>query len=80
LRGPERAGWLATLREALEPINLAGLGEPARRNWYPARAEDLLAAADKLGVGREAIVALLTRCGFEVSSAEQTTTPPVPTE
>lgn len=53
-----------SIRLAIEPINLARLGDPARRNWYPCLAEDLLSAAPMLGVDRVAIEELLTRCGF----------------
>lgn len=55
---------LEAIRKTIEPMNLAGLGDPARRNWYPCRADDLLAAAPKLGVGRAEIERLLARCGF----------------
>ena len=33
---------------AIEPIDVAGLSNPARCNWFPARAEDMLASASKL--------------------------------
>lgn len=49
---------------AIEPINVASLGRPERRNWYPVYADDLLGAADKLGASHEDIVELLRRCGF----------------
>jgi FADH2 O2-dependent halogenase len=60
----ERKMLRAEILEVIEPINLAGLGDPGRRNWYPCRAEDLLAAAPKLGVDRPAIETLLRKCGF----------------
>ncbi|HSH15975.1 MAG TPA: tryptophan 7-halogenase, partial [Verrucomicrobiae bacterium] len=43
-----RSELLAKIPLLIEPINVAGLANPARRNWYPARAEDLLNAAGKL--------------------------------
>jgi tetracycline 7-halogenase / FADH2 O2-dependent halogenase len=49
---------------AIEPFNIAGLGRPQRRNWYPVDAEDLLKGAHKLEAGRAEIVNLLERCGF----------------
>jgi FADH2 O2-dependent halogenase len=49
---------------AIEPINVAGLGRRERRNWYPVNADDLLSAAGKLGANREDIYSLLRRCGF----------------
>jgi FADH2 O2-dependent halogenase len=52
------------LLRAIEPFNVAGLGQRERRNWYPVDAEDLLRAAPKLGADREEIGRLLERCGF----------------
>jgi FADH2 O2-dependent halogenase len=49
---------------AIEPFNVAGLGDRRRRNWYPAEAEDLLRAAPKLGAEPEEIQRLLIRSGF----------------
>jgi FADH2 O2-dependent halogenase len=49
---------------AIERINVAGLGRRERRNWYPVYADDLLSAAGKLGASREDIHSLLRRCGF----------------
>lgn len=48
----------------IEPINVAGLTDPARRNHYPALASDLFNSAEKLGASREDIRGLLERCGF----------------
>jgi FADH2 O2-dependent halogenase len=48
----------------IEPLNLAGLGNPIRRNWYPVDANDLLEGAWKVGASREQITQLLDRCGF----------------
>ena len=48
----------------IEPFNVAGLGDPARRNWYPVRADDLYRGASKLEATREEISQLLDRCGF----------------
>lgn len=49
---------------AIEPFNVAGLGNPERRNWYPVDAADLFHSAHKLGATREDILQLLERCGF----------------
>jgi FADH2 O2-dependent halogenase len=59
-----RTGSQEDVLRAIEPFNVAGLGKPERKNWYPAKAEDLKDAASKLGVGREEIDELLKRCGF----------------
>ena len=52
---------------AIEPYNVAGLGDPRRRNWYPVDADDLLNAAGKLGANAEEIGHLLERSGFASS-------------
>jgi FADH2 O2-dependent halogenase len=57
-------GFADEVSRAIEPINVAGLADRSRRNWYPARAEDLLAAAGKLGVSKAAIEEMLRRSGF----------------
>jgi tetracycline 7-halogenase / FADH2 O2-dependent halogenase len=48
----------------IEPFNLGRFGDPARRNWYPVRGEDLMDAGYKLGVSREEIMGMLDRTGF----------------
>ena len=53
----------AVLR-AIEPFDLAALGDSSRRNWHPCRADDLLAAAGKLQVEPSDLEKLLARCGF----------------
>lgn len=63
----DRLATIEAILKAIEPFDLAGLGDLSRRNWHPCRAEDLLAAAPKLGVERAAIEQLLARCGFEGS-------------
>jgi FADH2 O2-dependent halogenase len=52
--------------EAIEPINVAGLGNPGRRNWYPVDPDDLLRSASKLNATEAEVIALLQRCGFEL--------------
>ena len=70
----ERARRLTSEREstlliddilrAIEPFDLAGLGNPNRRSWHPADAEDLLRSAAKVQSTRGEIERLLQRCGF----------------
>jgi hypothetical protein len=36
--------------DATERINIAGLCDPARRNWYPVDLEDTVRTAEKLGL------------------------------
>jgi len=57
--GAERAELLRDIQAAIEPINVAGLGDPARRHWYPCLAEDLRRAAPKLQVGEQELQPLL---------------------
>ena len=64
VNGHERTTLLRDIAAAIDSINVGGLANPTRHNWYPARAEDLLEAAPKLGVSRAEILTLLARCGF----------------
>jgi FADH2 O2-dependent halogenase len=50
--------------KAIEALNIAGLGNPRRRNWYPVDANDLLNSAAKLESTKDEISQLLDRCGF----------------
>jgi FADH2 O2-dependent halogenase len=63
-RPAKAASFLAGHNRPLDEINVVGLAEPARRNWYPCRAEDLLENCSKLGVSREQVLAMLQRVGF----------------
>jgi tetracycline 7-halogenase / FADH2 O2-dependent halogenase len=65
IRNPEQtARFTEEVRRAIAPINIAGLADPARQNWYPVDAADLLANGHKLHATRDAVEALLDRCGF----------------
>jgi tetracycline 7-halogenase / FADH2 O2-dependent halogenase len=50
--------------QAIEHINVAGLANPHRRNWYPVNADDFLNSADKLKSTKQEISQLLDNCGF----------------
>jgi hypothetical protein len=52
------------VREAVAPVNIAGLCEPGKKNWYAADAADAIAGAAKLGVGAEEVAASLAALGF----------------
>jgi len=54
--------------QAIEPFNVAGLGEADRRNWFPADPGDLTRAAGKLGVTQDEILRLIEQCGLAISS------------
>ena len=50
--------------QLIEPINIAGLGNPDRRNWYPVDPNDLLQNASKVEATRDEVQAMLDRSGF----------------
>jgi FADH2 O2-dependent halogenase len=52
------------ISRAIELINVAGLSNPDRRNWYPVDANDLLNSAAKLESTKAQISQLLDKCGF----------------
>lgn len=49
---------------SIEQIDLAGLTDLSRANWYPACAEDLYMNAWKIPATAHEIAAMLKRCGF----------------
>ncbi|HSY31649.1 MAG TPA: tryptophan 7-halogenase [Verrucomicrobiae bacterium] len=61
---PEIDELTKEIAQAIEPINIAGLNNPQRRNWYPVDANDLLNSAAKLGSTKREISQLLDKCGF----------------
>ena len=62
---------LDEIHRVIEPFDVAGLSDPTRRNWYPVDAGDLLSAAHKIGVGRDEVMEMLERCGFNASAISQ---------
>ena len=59
-----RSALIERIDAAIEPFDVAGLGDRGRRDWYPVLAEDLIRAAPRLGAGEREVQALLERCGF----------------
>ena len=59
-----RTAFMDEIARVIAPINVAGLANPIRRNWYSARAEDLLAAAGKLQSSPAEIQRMLLASGF----------------
>lgn len=49
---------------AIEPINVAGLCDPAKRSWYPVDLADLHIHRHKVDADAEEIHAMLKRCGI----------------
>jgi FADH2 O2-dependent halogenase len=64
LASGEREELLATIARAIEPLDVAGLSDPSRRNWHPVLAADLRAGAEKLGVATKDVEDYLDRSGF----------------
>ena len=61
---------VGVIYKAVEPINIAGLSNPHRRNWYPVDANDLLNSAAKLQSTKHEISQLLDRSGFWKSATD----------
>jgi FADH2 O2-dependent halogenase len=52
------------IREAVEPFDVAGLGDVTRDPWYPALTSDLFKGARKLGVSAKEVTTMLKNCGL----------------
>lgn len=65
----ESAAVIGEIQRIIEPIDVAGLTDRTRRNWYPVDANDLLRAGHKVGASRMEILQMLERCGFSASAA-----------
>ena len=73
-RGRARQALFDRIDRAIEPFDIAGL-RADRQHWYPALADDLVAAAPKLDAPPEAIEDLLARCGFRSPRLQSTDGP-----
>ena len=56
-----RVGLSKRIALAIAPLDVIGLSDRSRRNWYPVDSRDLLDAAPKLGATRSEIEELLER-------------------
>jgi FADH2 O2-dependent halogenase len=56
----------------IRPIDVAGLSDPSRRNWFPVDPQDLLHGAARLGSTEEEIREMLERSGIFPSDERQT--------
>ena len=61
VNGAKRDEVLAKIAATIEPINVAGLADPAKRNWYPVDLDDLFGAAAKLDSTEAEIREMLLR-------------------
>jgi FADH2 O2-dependent halogenase len=64
-RGPENKALVDLIRQTVEPVDVAGLGDTTRQNWFPVNVGDLLKAAPKLNASEAEIRDLLARLQFE---------------
>ncbi len=60
-RGALRAALEAAVSSAIEPFNVAGLADPARRNLYGVYSAQLVDSASKFGVAASEVTARLGR-------------------
>lgn len=60
-----RANLFDQIDRTIAPFDVAGLGDDARRDWYPVLAADLVAARRKLRATEAEIGQLVERCGFD---------------
>lgn len=67
----ETQALMGDILRTIEPFNVAGLGNPRVRSWYPVDAGDLFRAAPKLGATPDEIARLLDRCGFQTAAELQ---------
>jgi FADH2 O2-dependent halogenase len=56
--------YFSDVAAAVDRVNIAGLCDPAKRNWYPVDASDALSGASKLGVTPDRVRDLLVRQGL----------------
>lgn len=62
--GSPSGALVADIRRRVEPFNVIGLFNPARRNWYPVDFEDLYRDAAKLHASRDDIDGFLHKAGL----------------
>jgi FADH2 O2-dependent halogenase len=65
--GDTAHAYAEEIARAIEPLNIAGLCDPEKRNWYPVDLNDTIRGAAKLGVTEEQIACdILPIFGSEV--------------
>ena len=68
---PHQTGPLSErIRNAIAPLDVAGLSDPSRQAWYPAQTAALFASAAKVGASREDIAAMLENCGWRADEPQ----------
>ncbi len=62
--GPRAGDYASEVATAVAALNIAGLCDPSKRNWYDADPEDVVRAAGKLGVSRETVLKEFAAAGI----------------
>ncbi len=62
--GGESDELIEDIRRIIEPLDVAGLGNLTRGNWYPVEANDLLGCTHKVTASHDEVMQMLERCGF----------------
>lgn len=57
-----RAELLEQIERTVALVDVAGLGDKSRRNWFPAQPDDVIAGAGKLGATVQEIEEMIRRC------------------
>lgn len=78
--GAAREALLDDVERAIAPYDVAGLGDRARRDWYPVEIQDLRDAAPRLGVADHEIEALVARCELAPPTSARPAAPARATE
>jgi FADH2 O2-dependent halogenase len=65
-----RSALFRRMALAIRPIDVAGLSDSSRRNWFPVEPRDLVQGAAKLGSTEEEIRKMLERTGIFPSEGE----------
>ncbi len=63
---PPEASYPTQVASAIAHVNIAGLSDPAKRNWYDVDLRDAIAGAERLGVREAAVRELILRQGLGV--------------
>lgn len=58
--------FVSAITEAIDPINVAGLNDSSKRNWYPVDLTDLQKGRRKLTASEPEITEMLHRCGMAI--------------
>ncbi len=58
------ATFAARVKDAIEPLNIAGLCDGGKQNWYGVDLQDVVAGAEKFGKTQKEIIAILRNAAW----------------